>query len=96
MKEAASDRRWRANKPLSPIDGMPIDIKDIIETERCPQVHSCITRFRCALFERQTSDTLPESLTPICDRAVWAGMNSRVDRDVLQQAEPASVFERPQ
>ena len=28
----ASTQRWRAGKPLSPIDGMPIGIKDIIET----------------------------------------------------------------
>jgi Asp-tRNA(Asn)/Glu-tRNA(Gln) amidotransferase A subunit family amidase len=27
-----STERWRASKPLSPIDGMPIGIKDIIET----------------------------------------------------------------
>jgi Asp-tRNA(Asn)/Glu-tRNA(Gln) amidotransferase A subunit family amidase len=27
-----SSERWRAGKPLSPIDGMPIGIKDIIET----------------------------------------------------------------
>jgi Asp-tRNA(Asn)/Glu-tRNA(Gln) amidotransferase A subunit family amidase len=27
-----STERWRARKPLSPIDGMPIGIKDIIET----------------------------------------------------------------
>src|ERR1700678_3545253 len=27
-----STNRWRAGKPLSPIDGMPIGIKDIIET----------------------------------------------------------------
>lgn len=33
---AASDRRWRANQPLSPIDGMAIGIKDIIETEDMP------------------------------------------------------------
>jgi len=33
---AASDRRWRANQPLSPIDGMPIGIKDIIETADMP------------------------------------------------------------
>ena len=26
------DERWRAGKPLSSIDGMPIGIKDIIET----------------------------------------------------------------
>jgi Asp-tRNA(Asn)/Glu-tRNA(Gln) amidotransferase A subunit family amidase len=36
---AAADRsanRWRAGKPLSPIDGMPIGIKDIIETIDMP------------------------------------------------------------
>ncbi len=36
---AAADRataRWRAGKPLSAIDGMPIGIKDIIETVDMP------------------------------------------------------------
>jgi len=36
---AASDKsteRWRAGKPLSPIDGMPVGIKDIIETVDMP------------------------------------------------------------
>ncbi len=36
---AAADRsteRWRARKPLSPIDGMPIGVKDIIETIDMP------------------------------------------------------------
>ncbi len=35
----AADRacaRWRAGKPLSPLDGMPVGIKDIIETEDMP------------------------------------------------------------
>ncbi len=31
-----STERWRAGKPLSPIDGMPIGIKDIIETIDLP------------------------------------------------------------
>jgi Asp-tRNA(Asn)/Glu-tRNA(Gln) amidotransferase A subunit family amidase len=31
-----SDARWRKGRPLSPIDGMPIGIKDIIETEDMP------------------------------------------------------------
>ena len=33
-REAAdrSTSRWRAGKPLSPIDGMPVGVKDIIET----------------------------------------------------------------
>ena len=32
----ASSARWREGKPLSPIDGMPIAIKDIIETADMP------------------------------------------------------------
>ncbi len=32
----ASTTRWRAGKPLSPIDGMPVGIKDIIETIDLP------------------------------------------------------------
>ncbi len=32
----ASSARWRAGKPLSPIDGMPVGIKDIIETADFP------------------------------------------------------------
>jgi Asp-tRNA(Asn)/Glu-tRNA(Gln) amidotransferase A subunit family amidase len=31
-----SDARWKAGKPLSAIDGMPVGIKDIIETEDMP------------------------------------------------------------
>src|SRR5450759_4721383 len=40
---AAADRssvRWRAGKPLSAIDGMPVGIKDIIETADMPTVLS--------------------------------------------------------
>jgi Asp-tRNA(Asn)/Glu-tRNA(Gln) amidotransferase A subunit family amidase len=32
----SSTERWRAGKPLSPIDGMPIGVKDIIETIDMP------------------------------------------------------------
>lgn len=32
----AATARWRANKPLSPIDGIPVGIKDIIETWDMP------------------------------------------------------------
>ena len=32
----ASTQRWRSQKPLSPIDGMPVGIKDIIETANLP------------------------------------------------------------
>ena len=37
--QAAADRaseRWRSGRPLSPIDGMPIGVKDIIETMDMP------------------------------------------------------------
>ena len=33
---ATSTARWKAGKPLSPIDGMPIGVKDIIETRDFP------------------------------------------------------------
>jgi Asp-tRNA(Asn)/Glu-tRNA(Gln) amidotransferase A subunit family amidase len=39
VARAAAERstaRWRAGKPLSPIDGMPVGIKDIIETVDMP------------------------------------------------------------
>lgn len=32
----ASSARWREGRPLSPIDGMPVGIKDIIETANMP------------------------------------------------------------
>ncbi|MDB5572305.1 MAG: amidase [Hyphomicrobiales bacterium] len=35
-RAAASTRRWRAGAPLSPIDGMPIGVKDVIETIDMP------------------------------------------------------------
>ena len=41
----ASSRRWRDNKPLSAIDGMPVGIKDIIETADMP------TQMGSPLFE---------------------------------------------
>ena len=32
----AATRRWQARAPLSPIDGMPVGVKDIIETDDMP------------------------------------------------------------
>lgn len=32
----AATKRWKAGKPLSPIDGMPVGIKDVIETANMP------------------------------------------------------------
>jgi Asp-tRNA(Asn)/Glu-tRNA(Gln) amidotransferase A subunit family amidase len=41
----ASAARWRSNRPLSPIDGMPIGIKDLVETKDMP------TQMGCAAYE---------------------------------------------
>ncbi len=41
----ASAARWKNGKPLSPIDGMPIGIKDLIETKDMP------TQMGCAAME---------------------------------------------
>jgi Asp-tRNA(Asn)/Glu-tRNA(Gln) amidotransferase A subunit family amidase len=40
----ASTARWRAGRPLSPIDGMPVSIKDLLETRDMP------TEMGCAAF----------------------------------------------
>jgi Asp-tRNA(Asn)/Glu-tRNA(Gln) amidotransferase A subunit family amidase len=37
----ASSRRWKAGKPLSPIDGMPVAIKDLLETRDMPTGMGC-------------------------------------------------------
>ncbi len=37
----ASTARWRAGQPLSPIDGMPIGIKDLLETRDMPTQMGC-------------------------------------------------------
>jgi Asp-tRNA(Asn)/Glu-tRNA(Gln) amidotransferase A subunit family amidase len=41
----ASTARWRAGTPLSPIDGMPVALKDILETADLP------TGFGSPIFE---------------------------------------------
>jgi Asp-tRNA(Asn)/Glu-tRNA(Gln) amidotransferase A subunit family amidase len=37
----ASTARWKAGQPLSPIDGMPIGIKDLLETKDMPTQMGC-------------------------------------------------------
>nr|WP_296766814.1 amidase [Rhodococcus sp. (in: high G+C Gram-positive bacteria)] len=37
----ASTRRWLAGSPLSPIDGMPIGVKDLLETKDMPTQMGC-------------------------------------------------------
>ncbi len=37
----ASTARWRAGNPISPIDGMPIGIKDLLETKDMPTEMGC-------------------------------------------------------
>ena len=40
-----SSRRWKQGQPLSPIDGMPVGIKDLLETREMP------TQLGCAAME---------------------------------------------
>lgn len=37
----ASTRRYRRGEPLSPVDGMPIGIKDVLETKDMPTQYGC-------------------------------------------------------
>jgi Asp-tRNA(Asn)/Glu-tRNA(Gln) amidotransferase A subunit family amidase len=37
----ASTERWQAGRPLSPIDGMPLGIKDLLETKDMPTQMGC-------------------------------------------------------
>jgi Asp-tRNA(Asn)/Glu-tRNA(Gln) amidotransferase A subunit family amidase len=37
----ASTARWKAGRPLSPVDGMPIGIKDLLETRDMPTEMGC-------------------------------------------------------
>src|SRR6516165_456643 len=37
----ASTERWKAGQPISPIDGMPIAIKDLLETRDMPTEMGC-------------------------------------------------------
>jgi Asp-tRNA(Asn)/Glu-tRNA(Gln) amidotransferase A subunit family amidase len=37
----ASAARWKAGRPLSPIDGMPVAIKDLLETKDMPTQFGC-------------------------------------------------------
>ena len=41
----ASAKRWKDGKPLSAIDGMPVGIKDLLETKDMP------TQLGCAAFD---------------------------------------------
>src|SRR5262245_36009410 len=59
-REAAdeSTTRWKGGRPLSPIDGLPIGIKDLLETRDMP------TRMGCAAYR----DNFPRR----DNAAVWA------------------------
>ena len=54
----ASTARWKAGKPLSAIDGMPVAIKDLLETKDMP------TDFGCAAYKG--------NMTRRDNAAVWA------------------------
>src|SRR5262245_58253497 len=40
-RDDAGPGRWKAGKPLSPIDGLPISIKDLLETKDMPTQMGC-------------------------------------------------------
>jgi Asp-tRNA(Asn)/Glu-tRNA(Gln) amidotransferase A subunit family amidase len=64
---AAADRsteRWRAGKPLSPIDGMPIGVKDIIETIDMP------TQYGSPLFAGHRSERDSASVAALREAGV--------------------------
>src|SRR6187549_1797245 len=54
----ASTARWKEGRPLSPIDGTPIAIKDLLETKDMP------TDFGCAAYKG--------NMTRRDNAAVWA------------------------
>ena len=37
----ASSKRWKEGRPLSPIDGMPVGVKDLLETRDMPTQMNC-------------------------------------------------------
>lgn len=57
----AATRRWREGKPLSPIDGMPIGVKDVIETANMP------TQMGSPLYEGWTLHRDSASVRALCE-----------------------------
>ena len=45
-----ADRRYASGTPLSPVDGMPIGIKDVIQTRDMP------TKFGSPIFDNKIPD----------------------------------------
>lgn len=60
---AESDRRWRAGRPLGPLDGMPFSAKDTLMVEGVP--------FRRG--SRATADTLASASAPVVARVLEQG-----------------------
>ena len=54
---AAADQRYAAGAPLSPIDGMPIAVKDVIQTRDMP------TKFGSPIFETTRPASIPPQWT---------------------------------
>src|SRR5262249_49918924 len=75
-----STRRWRDGKPLSPIDGMPVGIKDIIETFDMP------TQNGSPLFDGFRSDRDAASVAAL--RAAGAVIIGKAVRTEFAAAEP--------
>src|SRR5260370_40941928 len=62
----SSERRWRAGEPLSPLDGVPITIKDNIATKGVPMpIGTAAGDMTPAAADAPPSARLPEPRSPL-------------------------------
>jgi Asp-tRNA(Asn)/Glu-tRNA(Gln) amidotransferase A subunit family amidase len=82
----SSTTRWRAGRPLSPIDGMPIGIKDLLETKDMPTQMGC-KAFRDNFPRRDNAAVwaLRQAGAVICGKTVTAELGG------LSSAPPPSA-----
>src|SRR4051794_41767949 len=79
--------RWRDGRPLSPIDGMPIGIKDIIETADMP------TQFGSPLFDGWHSHKDAASVAGL--RAAGAGILGKTGTTEIPLEDPIAGHPNP-
>ena len=87
---AASAQRWQAGAPLSPIDGMPVGIKDIIETAGMPtQMGSPIYRGYQPLMDAASVAALREAGAVIVGKTVTTEFAATVPRETRNPWDPS-------
>jgi Asp-tRNA(Asn)/Glu-tRNA(Gln) amidotransferase A subunit family amidase len=91
-REAAdsSTTRWRAGRPLSPIDGMPIGIKDLLETKDMPTQMGC-EAFRDNFPRRDNAAVwaLRQAGAVICGKTVTAELGGSHPGPTTNPFDPA-------